>query len=118
MWYNHTHAYIAVSPAFAASTIRRRRRIIMNARTWICFASLWLPLAGRTVAAQDKKADDSRPATTNLAGAAYPRIHSDLRLTFQLKAPSAEKVQLSFGVNKDIYDLKRGAGDVWSVTTR
>jgi len=77
-----------------------------------------LPLAGRPVAAQDKKADDSRPATTNLAGAAYPRIHSDLRLTFQLKAPSAEKVQLSFGVNKDIYDLKRGAGDVWSVTTR
>ena len=32
---------------------------------------------------------DSKPATTNVPGAAYPRVHSDLRVTFQLKAPDA-----------------------------
>jgi len=34
-------------------------------------------------------AGDSQPASSNVMGAAYPGIHSDNRVTFQLKAPDA-----------------------------
>ncbi|MGA7318232.1 MAG: alpha/beta hydrolase-fold protein [Silvibacterium sp.] len=58
-------------------------------------------------------ADDSKPAPTNIAGQAYPRIHSDLRVTFQLKAPDAQTVQVQLGKK---YDTERGPDGVWSVT--
>jgi hypothetical protein len=41
--------------------------------------------------------DDSRPVSSNVRGAEYPRIHSDSRVTFRLKAPAAQKVQLQPG---------------------
>jgi enterochelin esterase family protein len=33
-----------------------------------------------------------QPATTNVPGAAYPRIDADSRIEFRLKAPDAQKV--------------------------
>jgi enterochelin esterase-like enzyme len=89
----------------------------MNSHTFACSAALVLLATPRPAMAQDKKADGSRPAATNLSGMPYPRIHSDLRLTFQVKAPSADKVQLNFGLGKKIYEMTRGDGDVWTVTT-
>ncbi len=70
--------------------------------------------------APDKKADESQPATTNVGNSAYPRIHPDLRLTFQLKAPDARKVQIvgNFGLGKGgPWEMERGEGGVWTVTT-
>jgi enterochelin esterase-like enzyme len=58
--------------------------------------------------------DGSQPASSNIPGAEYPRIHSDLRVTFRLKAPEAQKVRLH--LDKD-YDLVRDSDGVWSVTT-
>src|SRR5262245_39879294 len=65
---------------------------------------------------------DSRPAPTNVVNAAYPRIHSDLRVTFQIKAPDAKKVQLQPGGNdnglgKGPIDMTRDDGGAWTVTT-
>jgi len=45
-------------------------------------------------AASLQAADDSRPAPTNVRGAEDPRVDSDYRGTFQLKAPNAKSVQL------------------------
>ena len=42
-------------------------------------------------------ADDSRPASSNIQGQAYPRIHSDLRGSFRIKAPQAQQVVLDLG---------------------
>ena len=42
-------------------------------------------------------ADDSRPASSNVLNAQYPRVHADNRLTFRLTAPNAQKVQLQPG---------------------
>ena len=56
---------------------------------------------------------DSRPASSNVAGAEYPRVHSDLSVTFQLKAPEAHKVQVRLG--KD-YEMVRADDGLWSVT--
>ncbi len=66
-------------------------------------------------------ADDSRPATSNLPGAEYPRIHSDLRVTFRVTAPTAKKVQVvpggdDNGLGKGPYDMTRDEKGVWTVT--
>jgi hypothetical protein len=57
---------------------------------------------------------DSLPAPTNVMGAQYPRVHADNRVTFQLKAPDAQKVQVSLAGR---HDMTKGADGVWSVTT-
>ncbi len=56
---------------------------------------------------------DSKPASTNVPGADYPRVHSDLSVTFQLRAPEAKTVAVNLGQR---YDMKRGDDGVWSVT--
>jgi len=60
-------------------------------------------------------ADDSKPASSNVMGAEYPRIHRDLRATFRLEAPGAHKVQVSIGHGK--YDMTRADDGKWYVTT-
>jgi enterochelin esterase-like enzyme len=68
----------------------------------------------------DKGGDESKPASTNVNNAAYPRIHPDLRVTFRLKAPDAKKVLVvgNFGLGKGgPWEMERGEGGVWTVTT-
>ena len=62
-----------------------------------------------------QSSDDSRPATSNVMGAQYPRIHSDLRATFRLKAPDAQKVQVDVGGAK--YDMTKDAEGYWTATS-
>jgi enterochelin esterase family protein len=71
-----------------------------------------LVLAWALCSAQD--ASDSQPAPTNIMGAQYPRVHADNRVTFQLKAPDAQKIQVSLSGR---HDMTKGADGVWSVTT-
>jgi enterochelin esterase family protein len=54
-----------------------------------------------------------QPASTNVMGAQYPGVHSDCRVTFQLKAPDAQQVQVRLG---KVDDMEKGADGVWSVT--
>ncbi|MEI8039140.1 MAG: alpha/beta hydrolase-fold protein [Verrucomicrobiota bacterium] len=44
-----------------------------------------------------------------------PQILDDRRVTFRLKAPEAETVQLK-GIHRTLLDLKRGRHGVWSIT--
>ena len=62
---------------------------------------------------------DSTPAPSNVGNAEYPRIAPDRRVTFRLKAPKAQQVQLHGGAGlvKDALDLVRGDDGVWTVTT-
>jgi enterochelin esterase-like enzyme len=95
----------------------------------LVWASL-LALLAVPVAAQDNKqtgkealqnqpTEDGQPATTNVMGAPYPRIHRDLRVTFRVKAPDARKVQVrgGDGLGKGPFDMVRGEGGFWTVTT-
>ena len=59
-------------------------------------------------------ADDSKPATSNAPNALSPRIYPDLRATFRLKAPDADKVQVAIGGAK--YDMTRAADGLWYAT--
>src|SRR6516162_1177306 len=68
------------------------------------------------------QADDTRPATSNVPRAEYPRVHPDGRVTFRLKAPDARKVQAQpggadNGLGKGPFDMERGADGTWAVTT-
>jgi enterochelin esterase-like enzyme len=65
---------------------------------------------------------DTRPATSNVPRAEYPRIHADGRVTFRLKAPGAKKVQVQpggqdNGLGKGPYPMERAADGTWTVTT-
>ncbi len=66
-------------------------------------------------------ADDSRPASSNVLNAQFPRVHADNRLTFRLTAPNAQKVQLQpggadNGLGKGPVDMTRDEKGVWSIT--
>jgi enterochelin esterase-like enzyme len=77
------------------------------------------PAAGQKSQGKADGPDGGQPATTNIGNATNPRIYSDLRLTFQLKAPEAKGVHLvgSFGLAKGPYAMERGQDGTWTVTT-
>ena len=62
---------------------------------------------------------DSTPAPSNVGNAEYPRIAPDRRVTFRLKAPKAQQVQLHGGAGlvEAPLDLVRGDDGTWTVTT-
>ena len=57
---------------------------------------------------------DSSPASTNIQNSQYPRVTSDLRAIFRVKAPDAQKVQIS--IDKT-YDMVKDNQGFWTVTT-
>jgi len=64
---------------------------------------------------------DCRPAPSNLEGASYPCIHSDLRVTFQAAAPGARQVGVATnnadnGIGRGPLDMHRDDQGVWSLT--
>jgi enterochelin esterase-like enzyme len=81
-------------------------------------ALIILAFAGCLLRAQSP--DDSTPAASNVPGSAYPRIHPDLRITFRVSAPNAQKVQLKpggDGLGKGPYEMTRDEKGFWTVTT-
>lgn len=62
-----------------------------------------------------QSAGDAKPASSNVMGAAYPRIDSENRATFRLKAPEARKVQVDIGGHK--YDMTRDEQGNWTGVT-
>jgi enterochelin esterase-like enzyme len=114
----------------------------------LVFALLTTMLAGGTCLAQtDKASRDSRtavrqemvpaplrsasapavpahPSPYNLSGVQYPRIEEDSRVTFQFKAPTAQKVQVALvtsgsnSLNPLPYDMVKDDDGVWTYTTK
>jgi enterochelin esterase-like enzyme len=60
----------------------------------------------------------SHPASTNIPGAEFPRINSDLSATFRVQAEHAQKVQLLMELGQSTYDMVKGQDGFWEVTTR
>jgi enterochelin esterase family protein len=58
---------------------------------------------------------DSKPASTNAPGQEYPRLDSQLRATFRVRAPDAQKVQVRVGGGT--YDMTQDTAGYWQVTT-
>ena len=62
------------------------------------------------------KSADSAPAASDIPGQEYPRIDADLRITFRIKAPDAQKVEFHFLGGKS-YPAQKGDDGVWTGTT-
>ncbi len=60
--------------------------------------------------------DSFVPASTNVPGAAYPRVDSSSRAQFRLKAPDATKVKLNFWSGPKL-DMEKQPDGSWTVTT-
>jgi enterochelin esterase-like enzyme len=65
--------------------------------------------------------NDWQPATSNLPGAEYPRVHSDLRVTFRVRAPGAKKVQVmpggsDNGLGQGPFDMQQEQEGLWTTT--
>ncbi|MGD1108592.1 MAG: alpha/beta hydrolase-fold protein [Terracidiphilus sp.] len=76
---------------------------------------LWIALLVCTTGVA-QTTDDSKRASTNVPEAEYPRVHSDLRVTFQVKVPDAHKVQVRIWSDEKLYDMTRAEDGTWSVT--
>ena len=77
-----------------------------------------LPILGVLVASA--LADDGQPAPSNVPGREFPMIHDDLRITFRVKAPDAQQVQVvprNDGLGLAPFDMQRQPDGVWTVTT-
>ncbi len=72
--------------------------------------------------------DDATPAPSNAEKSPYPRIHPDGRVTFGLKAPMAQSVQVLpasgyvpdngiCGLGLGPYDMAKDKDGIWTVTT-
>jgi S-formylglutathione hydrolase FrmB len=66
----------------------------------------------------------AHPSPYNLSGVQYPRIEEDSRVTFQFRAPTAQKVQVALvtsgsnSLNPLPYDMVKGDDGVWTYTTK
>jgi len=89
----------------------------MHARSMVCsllLAGVLLP--GGQLFAQP--ADDSKPASTVVLNAQYPRVYPDGRVLFRLAAPKAANVQLGgAGLGATTYEMVKGDDGAWTVTT-
>jgi enterochelin esterase-like enzyme len=81
----------------------------------VCFAGL---LSFLLTAAPDEAEGAKRPAAvpapSNVRGAEYPQIDADLRVTFRIKAPDAQKVEFQLGKR---YAAEKGEDGFWTATT-
>ena len=89
----------------------------MHARSMVCsllLAGVLLP--GGQLFAQP--ADDSKPASTAVLNAQYPRVYPDGRVLFRLAAPKAASVQLGgAGLGATTYEMVKGEDGAWTVIT-
>ncbi len=92
-------------------------------RRAVCFALFAAILAGGTCWAQMGRtavlpptaAGTVHPSAYNFPAAQYPRIEADNRVTFQFRAPDAQKVQVS--IANTPFDMVRGENGIWTYTT-
>lgn len=57
---------------------------------------------------------DSKAAITNIRGEDFPRVDSQSRAIFRVKAPDAQKVQVDI---LKVYDMTKGEDGFWTATT-
>jgi enterochelin esterase-like enzyme len=90
----------------------------------ICLAQTKkLELVPAPVAPANAPAFSAHPSPYNLPGVQYPRIEADSRVTFQFKAPDAQKVQVALVTSGQNslqplpFDMVKGADGVWTYTS-
>jgi len=84
-------------------------------KTKLLILALASLLGGQLWAADDKPADDWKPAPSNQAGKQYPQVNSEGRVKFRILAPKAQSVGVSFRDSSPFTKDEEGA---WTGYTR
>lgn len=63
-----------------------------------------------------QNSDDFQPATSNVMGAAYPRVNSEGKVQLRVKAPEATKVTVNFWSGPKV-DMTKEEDGFWTATT-
>ena len=82
-------------------------------KTKLTLIALVALLSVRPGQAEDWK-DDWKPSAANIAGQEYPRINSERRAQFRIKAPDAKDVSVTIGKPLTV---TKGDDGVWTITT-
>src|SRR5205814_1190105 len=110
-FYNH-QSRPAHSPCLPPFFRRTVVFAIMNIR--ICSIICGVLIHGIT--SRLPAAGNSAPAASNVPGAQYPRVDADLRVTFRIKAPSAQKVEVKpggDGLGKSPFPMTKSDDGTW-----
>jgi enterochelin esterase family protein len=83
--------------------------LMLIAGNFVCIAQTNSP------SSTDQLGSDAKPASSNAAGQQYPKVDSQHRAEFRLRAASAQKVQVDIGGHK--YDMTKDDSNLWSVVT-
>jgi enterochelin esterase-like enzyme len=87
-----------------------RSHLMLKLR-WLTAAVLSLPVAG--IAQESKPAI---PASLQPPAVASPVVHADRTITFNFRAPSAQKVELSGQFLKGNQPMQKNKAGIWSIT--
>jgi enterochelin esterase-like enzyme len=79
-------------------------------RNWIVLGVVIAVVAGLA------RGQEGVPATSNVPGQAFPRVDSESRGIFRIKAPEAKRVVVRVAGNQEV-PMAKGADGVWAVTT-
>ena len=90
--------------------------------------ALILPLVLVPSAIHAQPPVDSRPSSANIPGAEFPAVSSDSRVTFRVKAPDAQHVEINpfngnvqdtgfNGLGREPYPMTKDKDGFWTVTT-
>jgi len=82
-------------------------------KTLTLFLTAFFTLSGILNGQTDEILANSKPASTNIPGAEYPRIDSQRRAIFRVRAPEAQSVVVSLGNTA----LTKGDDGFWTGTT-
>jgi enterochelin esterase-like enzyme len=84
-------------------------------KTELSFVALAWILCSQLCAAEDKPpADDWKASAANIAGQEFPKINSERRAQFRIKAPDAKDVSVNIGKPLTV---KKSDDGVWTITT-
>jgi enterochelin esterase-like enzyme len=68
-----------------------------------------------SIAQSNDLIENSKPASTNVQNAKFPRVTADLRVIYKIKAPDDAKILFDLAGKK--YDMVKDTGGYWSVVT-
>jgi len=91
-----------------------KRALFVISMLLLLSATCWAQM-GNTAVLSPSDTGKVHRSPYNFPSSQYPQIEADNKVTFQFRAPDAQKVQVS--INNTAFDMVKGENGVWTYTT-